>query len=140
AILAELLLRGAQTEGELRGRASRMEPIDDLDKLRQVLQPLAQRKLIVFLGPEGRRGTLITHGFLSPDELASARSRASPEAAEPPPPRSAPPPANWEQTAADLRKDIAELRQELQTLRRLFEQASERGAATPSRESGPESP
>ncbi len=34
AILTELLLRGAQTEGELRGRASRMEPIDDLDALR----------------------------------------------------------------------------------------------------------
>ena len=34
AVLAELLLRGPQTEGELRGRASRMEPIDDLDALR----------------------------------------------------------------------------------------------------------
>ena len=33
AVLAELLLRGPQTEGELRGRASRMEPIDDLDAL-----------------------------------------------------------------------------------------------------------
>ena len=31
AILAELLLRGPQTEGELRSRASRMEPIPDLD-------------------------------------------------------------------------------------------------------------
>ena len=31
AILTELLLRGPQTEGELRSRASRMEPIDDLD-------------------------------------------------------------------------------------------------------------
>src|SRR4051794_31787465 len=30
AILGELLLRGPQTEGELRTRASRMEPIDDL--------------------------------------------------------------------------------------------------------------
>src|SRR5262245_53337263 len=33
AVLAELLLRGPQTEGELRGRASRMEPIEDLDAL-----------------------------------------------------------------------------------------------------------
>src|SRR5262249_28725125 len=31
AILAELLLRGPQTEGELRGRVSRMEPVEDLD-------------------------------------------------------------------------------------------------------------
>src|SRR6266851_2187029 len=45
AVLAELLLRGPQTEGELRGRASRMEPIDDLDKLRAVLKPLTERRL-----------------------------------------------------------------------------------------------
>jgi len=30
AVVAELLLRGSQTEGELRGRAARMEPIADL--------------------------------------------------------------------------------------------------------------
>src|SRR5438270_7706773 len=30
AVIGELLLRGAQTEGELRGRASRMESIADL--------------------------------------------------------------------------------------------------------------
>ena len=34
AVMAELLLRGAQTEGELRGRAARMEPIADLAALR----------------------------------------------------------------------------------------------------------
>ena len=30
AVMAELLLRGSQTVGELRGRAARMEPIKDL--------------------------------------------------------------------------------------------------------------
>lgn len=63
AVLAELLLRGPQTEGELRGRVSRMEPIEDLDKLRAVCQPLAERKFVVYLTPEGRRGTMLTHGF-----------------------------------------------------------------------------
>src|SRR5262249_31297549 len=63
AILTELLLRGPQTEGELRGRASRMEPIADLETLRQKLRPMAERKLVVFLGAEGRRGTQIMHGF-----------------------------------------------------------------------------
>src|SRR5262245_2756710 len=48
AVLAELLLRGAQTEGELRGRASRMESIDDLDQLRAVLKRLAERRLVVY--------------------------------------------------------------------------------------------
>jgi uncharacterized protein YceH (UPF0502 family) len=74
ATLAEMLLRGPQTEGELRGRASRMEPIPDLETLRGVLRRLAQRGLVVFLGPEGRRGTLITHGFLAADELAHLQS------------------------------------------------------------------
>jgi uncharacterized protein YceH (UPF0502 family) len=69
AVLAELLLRGPQTEGELRGRASRMEPIETLEALRAVLKPLAERKLIVYLTPQGRRGTLLTHGFHSPQEL-----------------------------------------------------------------------
>lgn len=75
AILAELLLRGPQTEGELRQRASRMEPIDDLDALREALKPLVERKLVQFLGPEGRRGTLITHGFHNPKEVEILRSR-----------------------------------------------------------------
>ena len=44
AVLGELLLRGPQTEGELRTRASRMEPIDDLDQLRQVLRPSGRAK------------------------------------------------------------------------------------------------
>ena len=51
AVIAELLLRGPQTEGELRLRASRMEPIDDLDSLRQVLRVLIERNLVVAFGP-----------------------------------------------------------------------------------------
>jgi uncharacterized protein YceH (UPF0502 family) len=75
AVLGELLLRGAQTEGELRSRASRMEPIEDLEALRPVLKRLAERKLIVFLTPEGRRGTMLTHGFHSADELERLKAR-----------------------------------------------------------------
>jgi uncharacterized protein YceH (UPF0502 family) len=74
AVLAELLLRGPQTEGELRGRASRMEPIDDLDRLRAVLKPLVERHLVIYLTPEGRRGTALTHGFHDPRELERLRA------------------------------------------------------------------
>src|SRR5579875_4054580 len=77
AVLGELLLRGPQTEGELRGRASRMEPIDDLDALRAVLKPLAERGLVVYLTPEGRRGTVLTHGFHDTQELERLRSRVT---------------------------------------------------------------
>ena len=37
SVMTELLLRGAQTEGELRGRASRMDAIPDLAGLRALL-------------------------------------------------------------------------------------------------------
>ncbi len=79
AVLGELLLRGPQTEGELRGRASRMEPIDDLDALRNVLRPLVERKLVVYLTPEERRGAMLTHGFHDPRELEGLRSRIAAE-------------------------------------------------------------
>jgi uncharacterized protein YceH (UPF0502 family) len=85
AILAELLLRGPQTEGELRGRASRMEPIVDLDALRALLKPLVERRLVVYLSPEGRRGTMVTHGFHVPEELNALRSRHRGEDTEPSP-------------------------------------------------------
>jgi uncharacterized protein YceH (UPF0502 family) len=82
AILAELLLRGPQTEGELRGRASRMESIADLDALRALLKPLSDRHLVAYLSREGRRGTIITHGFHAPQELAALRSRHPAEEAD----------------------------------------------------------
>lgn len=41
-ILAELMLRGPQTAGELRSNASRMHPIESLDALNAVLASLAQ--------------------------------------------------------------------------------------------------
>ena len=59
AVMAELLLRGAQTIGELRGRAARMEPIKGLDELGPILQSLQAKSLIVYLTPPGR-GAVIT--------------------------------------------------------------------------------
>lgn len=43
AILAELLLRGPQTLGELRGRASRMHPLESLDVAKDMLRALMER-------------------------------------------------------------------------------------------------
>jgi uncharacterized protein YceH (UPF0502 family) len=74
AVLGELLLRGPQTEGELRSRASRMEPIADLDAMRTTLKALATRGLVVYLTPEGRRGTTVTHGFHFPQEVERLRT------------------------------------------------------------------
>jgi uncharacterized protein YceH (UPF0502 family) len=76
AVLAELLLRGPQTKGDLRGRAGRMDAIDTLDALDGILKPLAERRLVLFLGDPGRRGTLVTHGFHTPEELAHLKSHS----------------------------------------------------------------
>ena len=112
AVLAELLLRGPQTEGELRTRASRMEPIDDLDALRAVLQPLVKRNLVVYLTPEDRRGAVLTHGFHDPQELKHLRGR---HVAEPVP--ASAPAADARQEIADLKQSVADLRGEVNGLR-----------------------
>ena len=74
AILAELLLRGPQTEGDLRGRASRMNDIPDLETLRVLLSGLAARNLVVYVTPGGR-GAVVTHGFHPAVELEQERKR-----------------------------------------------------------------
>jgi uncharacterized protein YceH (UPF0502 family) len=115
AVLAELLLRGAQTEGELRGRAGRMEPIPDLETLRDVLRPLAERRMIVFLGPEGRRGTLITHGFHTPKEMEALQAKAQVLASEDSVRASSPSAASFPETMS-LRDEVAALREQVTQL------------------------
>jgi uncharacterized protein YceH (UPF0502 family) len=73
AVMAELLLRGPQTEGELRGRAARMEPIADLAGLRPILASLKQKELVLPLTPEGR-GHVVAHALYSPRELEALRA------------------------------------------------------------------
>jgi len=74
SIMTELLLRGSQTEGELRTRVNRMDSIADLDALRGHLEKLAARKLIVSLTPPGR-GHVVTHALYEPRELEKERSQ-----------------------------------------------------------------
>ncbi len=74
AVLIELLLRGPQTEGELRARVSRMESLADLAALQTILEALMPRGLVVYLSPSGqRRGVMLTHGLYPPEELEKVR-------------------------------------------------------------------
>jgi uncharacterized protein YceH (UPF0502 family) len=74
AVMTELLLRGDQTIGELRGRASRMEPIADLDALRHILDSLKAKKLVISLTPEGR-GHVVSHGLYKPREQEALHAK-----------------------------------------------------------------
>jgi uncharacterized protein YceH (UPF0502 family) len=74
AVMAELLLRGAQTEGELRAHAARMEPIADLTALRSVLDLLESKGLVVWLTPEGR-GRVVSHTLYTAREMESLRAQ-----------------------------------------------------------------
>lgn len=136
AVMAELLLRGAQTVGELRGRAARMEPIKDMADLRPVLDSLQAKGLIIFLTPEGR-GAIVTHTLYQEREMEKVRREAAnmaPAADDAPsPPRAAPaaaPPrpamvAAPAPAAPDANAEVGHLREEIAALRREF--ASMRG-------------
>jgi uncharacterized protein YceH (UPF0502 family) len=147
AVMAELLLRGSQTVGELRGRAARMEPIKDLGELQPILRSLVEKRLITYLSPAGR-GAVVTHllyldremekvrreaGALVAASDSSGASDSAVEDRESPPPR--PAAAVRSSTAsvssaesnglADdvhrLRLELGELRQQLEATRAEFD-------------------
>ncbi len=107
AILAELLLRGPQSEGDLRTRVCRMDDVPDLDQLRSLLKPLAERKLVVYLTPPERRGTTLTHGFHAPEELQAAAAAFGRGAVEAP----------MNEGRSSLADEVARLREEVRELR-----------------------
>ncbi len=128
APLAELLLRGPQTEAELRARADRMEPLADIEALKAAIKPLVERKLIVYLTAENRRGALLTHGFHESRELerlkaTHAGSGMTVEEMQAPSREQivAPPPPNpLEAQLKELKGEIDSLKGEVQMLKAEF--------------------
>jgi len=136
AVMAELLLRGPQTVGELRGRASRMEPIKDIAALTPVLASLKEKGLVVPLTPEGR-GHTVTHGLYPSEEMqrleaqfagaaraveaASPRGASDTDAAQP----TADSPALEHEIIQIVRRDIDQLREHLDQLRADVKQLTE---------------
>jgi uncharacterized protein YceH (UPF0502 family) len=66
AILAELMLRGPQTVGEIRGRASRMQPLESLEVVRGLLNALMERGEPLVKELPGGRADRFTQ-LLAPD-------------------------------------------------------------------------
>lgn len=136
AVMAELLLRGAQALGELRGRAARMEPIADLAALKPLVDALLARGLMVELTPPGR-GQIVSHRLYTAPEVAELQARhaghvpragesgpggfePAPPAAPSPPPHTPAEPARPGGTAAEvaaLAAEVAGLRAEIAGLR-----------------------
>lgn len=133
SVMAELLLRGAQTEGELRAHAARLDPIPDLTALRTILNSLESKRLVVWLTPEGR-GRVVSHTLYTPREMENLRAQfaatsASVMAAEGPSPAAASladaapiasmPSSRGGGPAADgqLQQEVEELRSQVAQLR-----------------------
>lgn len=133
AVLAELLLRGPQTEGDLRARASRMEPLADLGVLHGILEALASRGLAHFLSPPGqKRGVFVAHGLYPPEEFERVRQAFAGRVADDDETPSRLSPARegitataaapgWVAEVASLRAEVASLRAEAEQLRGALE-------------------
>ena len=114
AILAELMLRGPQTLGELRGRASRMQPIPTLDDAKVLLRGLTEQQepLVRELPPvPGSRAERYAQ-LLAPQAHVITVSPASPSTLDPAP---AAAPAGSDRLSK-LETEVATLRQALQKL------------------------
>lgn len=113
AILAELLLRGAQTPGELRSRADRMAGFSDLEKVDQVMQELMDKEtpMVVKLPRQpGRKEQRYMHllcGPVSVDECEPAVQVIQ---------------TAQSKSIAELEKEIEQLKTEMNTLKQEFMQ------------------
>ncbi len=116
AIMAELLMRGPQTAGELRTRASRMQPFDSIDQLVGILDPLIERGFVQRLaaapGSRAERyAQLLSPGLHPLEPPQPAYAGASPEAAAP-----STPAGNLLARVEALEAEVERVRQQCRTL------------------------
>lgn len=74
AVMTELLLRGEQSLGDLRSRAARMGAIPDQGALKQIVDALLAKKLMIELTPAGR-GQIVSHNLYKERELVELQAR-----------------------------------------------------------------
>ena len=114
AVLTVLMLRGAQTPGELRGRTERMHRFADAAELQDALDALVARELVARLERRpGQKEERYAHR-LGDDAPAPTAPTAAPEPAAAPP---APAAGADEERLARIEAQLAELRAEVSALR-----------------------
>jgi uncharacterized protein YceH (UPF0502 family) len=125
SLLCELMLRGPQTVGELRSRASRMHPFDSTAAVEETLEELSARDipLVVRLPREpGRRERRFMHllggvpelteeELALPDELATRQVRAEDERI-----------SHLEEEARAIRAELEAMREDLRAFKAQFEE------------------
>jgi uncharacterized protein YceH (UPF0502 family) len=122
AILCELLLRGPQTPGELRGRAERMHPFDDLGQVQSTLQRLAQREPpLVKMLPRQPGTKEARYAHLLSGAVQNQASATAPETAVTHRTADGERIARLENELATLQNEVANLKQQLAAFRKQFE-------------------
>lgn len=110
ALVTTLLLRGAQTPGELRGRAQRMHEFADMAEVESTLERLANREdgpFVVRLPREpGKRESRYMHLFSGEVDLQSVAAQSSAPAAD----------GGLRDRVEALEGEVAELKQRLDSL------------------------
>jgi uncharacterized protein YceH (UPF0502 family) len=122
ALFCELLLRGPQTTGELRTRAERMHPFDDLSEAQSALQRLMNREppLVKVLARQpGTKESRYMH-LLSGDvkRVSSTDGREVPATLEGEKMDGF---SRLSSEMAELRRDVADLKQQFAAFRKQFE-------------------
>ena len=122
AVLAVLMLRGPQTLGELKTRASRLTGVEDLDDVETSLEQLMARapsplatRLERRPGQKEVRFAHLLSGVPTYDAVDAPEPVASSG------PRGADRLAALEATVEELRREVADLRTQLDTFRKQFE-------------------
>jgi len=124
AILAELLLRGPQTLGELRNRADRMTPFVDLAAVEETLQELQQfdPSLVTLLPRQtGQKEQRYAHLLSGEPQLTAAERQPAPEAARLRVMEENERVALLESEVAALRAEVADLRRIVDDFKSQFE-------------------
>jgi uncharacterized protein len=120
SVLAVLMLRGAQTPGELKARTERLHSFGDMGELTGTLGRLIERRLVVRLDRrpgqrEERYGHLLSEN--GEEAAAAAPSAAAPVVPAPAERTPAEPGASGNERIERIERQLAELRAEIKALR-----------------------